>query len=141
MDAFKGGGECDHHDELGLRCTLNTALGLGPQCFEAHRKLVAAAFPGGMPTMDRSTMGPAGKMGAACYEAPGAVSISIDLDVVRMSSRGDNVRVVAEAARMDHPDCGFNVRFESVQRVCGVTTVQVSKPVTPHDRTVQCPSP
>jgi hypothetical protein len=140
MYAYQAGGACDHHDELGLRCTLTTALGLGPQCSKAHLDLVRATFPTGIPIMDWSKMGPRGKPVAVCYEAPDTASVQLSWTAIQVTLDGNSIRIVATAARMDHPDCGFDVRFESVYRVRGKVAEQISNHVTPSDWTKQCPT-
>lgn len=140
MYALQAGGDCDHHDELGLRCTLTTALGLGSQCSDAQLKLVASTFPDAIPIMNWSRMGSGGKAIAACYEAPDTASVQLTWTLIRMSVRGETVRISANASRLDQADCSFDVRFESVYRVHGEVAEQLSSRVTPKDWTGRCPS-
>lgn len=86
-------------------------------------------------------MGPGGKPVAACYEAPDTASVQLSWTAIQVSVDGNIIRIVAIAARMDHPDCGFDVRFESVYRVRGIVAEQISNQVTPSDWTKKCPTP
>ena len=137
---LQAGGDCDHREELGLRCTLTTALGLGPQCSDAQLKLVASTFADATPIMNWSRMGPGERAVAACYEAPDTASVQLTWTLIRMSMHGDTVRILTSASRLDHVDCSFDVHFDSVYRVHDEAAEQLSSRVAPKAWTGRCPS-
>jgi hypothetical protein len=115
MYALQNGGGCESNNdptEDGLHCILTTKLGVGPQCSEAHLRLVRAWFKSSLPPMSVSTpdqylnIQRPGSLEEICYSSPNIASFQRIWERIRVKQDGAEVFVDAVGSWMSRDQSG-----------------------------------
>ena len=141
MYALQQGGGCGGRDNIGFRCGLTTALGLGAQCSKRHVETVRRAFVAGMPILSGwqperyEKVDVPGELEGTCYMQPDSSSFQETWRSIRLSRDGDIVVVDADGDRMARDDSGefethamYLVRGETVTVVWSQRIMKWSTP-------------
>jgi hypothetical protein len=123
MYTFQAGGGCEKDTEAGLKCDLNDALRIGPQCSAAQLKLIRDWFKD-IPRMSgyaednyRNVQRPEA-LETICYSSPIIASFQDKWEKIRVQQNGARITVDAVGHYLAHEHSG-QFRYRTSYKIEG----------------------